>query len=58
MILIGDVVQTFALANLTLILASKGDRFGGRINAPICTIWAKPDVRVYHFLDLSFPLRS
>jgi hypothetical protein len=35
MILIGDVVQTFALTNLTLILASKGDRFGSRINAPI-----------------------
>jgi len=35
MLLIGNVVQTFALTNLTLILASKGDRFGGRINAPI-----------------------
>lgn len=35
MILIGDVVQTLALTNLTLILASKGDRFGGRINSRI-----------------------
>jgi hypothetical protein len=35
MILIGDVLQTFALTILTMILASKGNRFGGRINAPI-----------------------
>ena len=35
MLLIGNVVQTFALTNLTLILASKGDRFGGRINSKI-----------------------
>lgn len=35
MILIGDVVQTFALTLLVMILASRGDRFGGRINAKI-----------------------
>ncbi len=35
MLLIGNVVQTLALTNLTIILASKGDRFGGRINAKI-----------------------
>jgi hypothetical protein len=35
MILIGDVVQTFALTILTMILVSRGDRFGGRINAKI-----------------------
>ena len=35
MILIGDVLQTFALVNLAIILASKEDRFGGRINAKI-----------------------
>lgn len=34
-LLIGNVLQTFALTNLTIILASKGDRFGGRINAKI-----------------------
>ena len=35
MILIGDVLQTFALTIITIILASKGDRFGGRINPKI-----------------------
>lgn len=35
MLLIGNVVQTLALTNLTLILASQGDRFGARINAKI-----------------------
>ena len=35
MILIGDVLQTFALTILTIILASQGDRFGGRINSKI-----------------------
>jgi len=33
MILIGDVLQSFALTLMVMILASKGDRFGGRINA-------------------------
>ena len=35
MILIGDIVQTFALTLVTLIFVSRGDRFGGRINAKI-----------------------
>lgn len=35
MILIGDVVQTFALTLVVMILASRGDRFGNRINAVI-----------------------
>jgi hypothetical protein len=35
MILIGDVLQTFALTLVVMILASRGDRFGGRINPPI-----------------------
>ncbi|MDQ2843038.1 MAG: hypothetical protein M3Y72_18770 [Acidobacteriota bacterium] len=35
MILIGDIVQSFALTLLVMILASRGDRFGGRINAKI-----------------------
>ncbi len=35
MILIGDVLQTFALTILAMILASRGDRFGGRVNAVI-----------------------
>lgn len=35
MILIGDVLQTFALTIIVLILASKTDRFGGRINASL-----------------------
>ncbi len=35
MILIGDVLQTFALTLVTLILVSKEDRFGGRIHASI-----------------------
>lgn len=32
LIIIGDVLQTFALTILVMILASRGDRFGGRIN--------------------------
>jgi hypothetical protein len=32
MILIGDVLQTFALTIVVMVLASRGDRFGGRIN--------------------------
>lgn len=35
MILIGDVLQTFALTLVVMILASEGDRFGGRINKVI-----------------------
>jgi hypothetical protein len=35
MIWIGDVLQTFALTILAIILTSKGDRFGGRINSKI-----------------------
>jgi hypothetical protein len=35
MILIGDVLQCFALTILAMILASRGDRFGGRVNAII-----------------------
>lgn len=33
MLLFGDVLQTFALTILVLVLTSKGDRFGGRINS-------------------------
>ncbi|HEX4749261.1 MAG TPA: hypothetical protein VH302_06925 [Bryobacteraceae bacterium] len=32
LIIIGDVLQTFALTIIVMILASRGDRFGGRIN--------------------------
>lgn len=35
MILIGDVLQTFALTILVMIFSSKTDRFGGRINSII-----------------------
>lgn len=35
MILVGDVTQTFALTIIVMILASRGDRFGGRINYSI-----------------------
>ena len=35
MILIGDILQTFALTILAIILTSKDDRFGGRINSKI-----------------------
>jgi hypothetical protein len=35
MILIGDILQTFALVILAMIFASKEDRFGGRINAKV-----------------------
>jgi hypothetical protein len=35
MILIGDVLQTFALTLVVMILASRGDRFGGRVNAVV-----------------------
>jgi hypothetical protein len=32
MILIGDILQTFALSIIVLVLASRDDRFGGRVN--------------------------
>ena len=35
MLLIGDVLQTFALSIVVLILVSRPDRFGGRINSKI-----------------------
>ena len=35
MILIGDVLQTFALTIIVLILVSKSDRFGGRVNSAL-----------------------
>jgi len=35
MIIIGDVVQSFALTLVVMILSSRDDRFGGRINAKI-----------------------
>jgi hypothetical protein len=35
MILIGDVLQTFALVIIVLVLASKRDRFGGRVNSKL-----------------------
>jgi hypothetical protein len=35
MILIGDVLQTFALTILVMILTSRGDRFGGRVNSKL-----------------------
>ena len=35
MLLFGDVMQTFALIILVLVLTSRGDRFGGRINSVI-----------------------
>jgi hypothetical protein len=35
MLLIGDVLQTFALSIVVLILISRPDRFGGRINAQL-----------------------
>jgi hypothetical protein len=35
MILIGDVLQSFALTIVVLIIASKDDRFGGRINSTL-----------------------
>ncbi len=35
MILIGDILQTFALTILVMIFASRGDRFGGRVNAVV-----------------------
>jgi len=35
MLLIGDVLQTFALSIIVLILISRPDRFGGRINAQL-----------------------
>lgn len=34
-LLFGDVLQTFGLVILVLVLTSRGDRFGGRINAVI-----------------------
>ncbi len=33
MLLFGDVLQSFALAIVVLVLTSRGDRFGGRINS-------------------------
>jgi hypothetical protein len=35
MILIGDVLQAIAMSIVVLVLASRDDRFGGRVNAPI-----------------------
>lgn len=35
MILIGDVLQTFALVIIVLVLAAGNDRFGGRVNAKL-----------------------
>ena len=35
MILIGDVLQCFALTILVMIFTSRGDRFGGRVNAVV-----------------------
>lgn len=35
MILIGDILQTFALTIIVMVLASRGDRFGGRVNYAI-----------------------
>jgi hypothetical protein len=34
MILIGDILQTIALSIIVLVLASRDDRFGGRVNTP------------------------
>jgi hypothetical protein len=35
MILIGDILQAIAMSIVVLVLASRDDRFGGRVNAPI-----------------------
>jgi hypothetical protein len=35
MILIGDVLQAIAMSIVALVLASREDRFGGRVNAPV-----------------------
>lgn len=35
MILIGDILQTFALSIIVLVLASRDDRFGGRVNPKV-----------------------
>jgi hypothetical protein len=35
MILIGDILQSIALSIIVLVLASRDDRFGGRVNAPV-----------------------
>jgi hypothetical protein len=35
MILIGDVLQAIAMSIVVLVLASRDDRFGGRVNAPV-----------------------
>jgi hypothetical protein len=35
MILIGDILQSFALTILAMVLASREDRFGGRVNAVV-----------------------
>jgi hypothetical protein len=35
MILIGDILQAIAMSIVVLVLASRDDRFGGRVNAPV-----------------------
>lgn len=35
MILIGDILQAIALSIIVLVLASRDDRFGGRVNGPV-----------------------
>lgn len=35
MILIGDILQTFALSIIVLVVASRSDRFGGRVNSKV-----------------------
>jgi hypothetical protein len=35
MILIGDILQAIAMSIIVLVLASRDDRFGGRVNAPV-----------------------
>jgi hypothetical protein len=35
MILIGDILQSIAMSIVVLVLASRDDRFGGRVNAPV-----------------------
>ena len=53
MLLFGDVLQTFALTILALVLTSRGDRFGGRINGDSARC-GQHDVRLHDFLDISF----
>ena len=52
MILIGDVLQTFALTIIVLIVISGNDRFGGRVSPKDPARSRQPDVRVYNLLDL------